>query len=377
MVIGVPRETHRHEHRVGLTPFVVARFTRQGHTVLVESKAGVEAHFTDRVYQKAGAQIVYSSEEVYRRAELICRVSAFAAEEVDLVGPGSTICAFHHLAVAHAEKVERFMELGTTLIGYEIIRDASGELPVLYVMSEVAGQLAMHIAAYYLQNESGGRGILMGNVPGIPPPTVLILGAGTVGRAAARQAVVSGAHPIVLDADLAKLRTIHDEFQGQAVTAVAGPLRLRRYTSIADIVIGAVLVPGARAPFLITEEMVQGMKPGSVIIDASIDQGGCVETSRPTTLDDPTFVVHDVVHYCVPNMTANVARTASRSLANGALPYLMALADKGLDAALRDDPGLADGVYLYRGQMVNASVAEALGMTATPLGQLINEGARP
>jgi alanine dehydrogenase len=233
--------------------------------------------------------------------------------------------------------------------------------------------MAVTIAAYLLHNDEKGRGILMGNVCGVPPPTVLILGAGTAGHAAARQALACGAHVIVLDADLRKLQRINSEFSGRAVTAVPGMVRLERYTTIADVVIGAILIPGGRAPFLITEEMIRGMKPGSVVIDVSIDQGGCIETSRPTSIADPTFIVHDVVHYCVPNMTANVARTASRALASAALPYLMELAAKGLETTLRENPGVADGVYLYRGRMVNRRSAETHAIPATPLAAALEE----
>jgi alanine dehydrogenase len=371
MQIGVPRESHRLEHRVGLTPHAVARLTREGHTVFVEKAAGLAARFSDREYEAAGAGIVYSGEEAYKRADIVCRVGVLSAEESDLLKPGLIICAFHHLAVTPREQVERLMRLGTTIIGYEIIRDRHGDRPILAAMSEMAGQMAVHIAAHHLQNEAGGRGILLGNVPGVAPPTVLILGAGSAGRSAARQALATGAHVIVVDEDLVKLRALSREFAGQVVTAVAGMAQLERFTAIADVLIGAVLIPGAHSPILVTERMVSGMKPGSVIVDLSIDQGGCVETSRPTTLDSPTFVVHDVVHYCVPNMTANIARTASRALANAVLPTLRDLLSKGLDGALRDDPGLAAGVYLYRGRMVNEEAGATLGIPSAPLDPLI------
>ncbi|KPK80276.1 MAG: hypothetical protein AMS25_09555 [Gemmatimonas sp. SM23_52] len=372
MFIGVPRETHRLEHRVGLSPYAVARLTHYGHTVVVEKGAGLEAMFSDSEFEKAGAQIVYSSEEAYKRADIVCRVGLLSSDELDLLKRGLIICAFHHLAVATRRNVEHLMELKSTIIGYEIIQDRQGEHPILAPMSEMAGQMAVHLAARYLQNDMGGRGILLGNVPGVAPPTVLILGAGSVGCSAARQALASGAHVIVVDEDLTALRTVSREFSGQVVTAVAGMAQLERFTAIADVVIGAVLIPGAPAPILVTEDMVKAMKPGSVILDLSIDQGGCVATSRPTTLDDPTFIVHDVVHYCVPNMTANIARTASRALANAVLPTLKEVLRKGLRDALRDDPGLAAGVYLYEGQMVNEKVGATLGIPATPLQQLLD-----
>ena len=374
MVIGVPRETHRHEHRVGLTPLAISRLTKFGYTVLIERNAGAAAHFTDQHFGEVGAQIVYSADEVYKRADIVCRVGVISTDELDLLKQGSVVCAFHHLAVQPREKVERLMELETTLIGYELIRDENGEMPVLVPFSEMAGQMAIPLAAHYLQTEKGGRGILMGNVPGVPPPTVLILGAGSVGLAAARSALLSGAHVVVLDDHLANLRTINRELSGQVVTAVSNPKRLNHYTAIADVVIGAILVPGERTPYLVTEEMVKAMRTGSVIIDISIDQGGCVETSRPTSIDDPTFIMHDVVHYCVPNMTANIARTASRILADAALPYIIEMAEKGVEAALRDDPGLGESVFLYKGRMVNQGAGEVFEIPATPLRQLMEEG---
>jgi alanine dehydrogenase len=377
MVIGAPREVHRHEHRVGLTPFGVGRLAQAGHTVLIEKDAGSEAWFADRHYQAAGARIVYDPDEVYGRSDVVCRVGALDADDIARLKPGSVVCGFHHLAVAPREVIARLAELEATLVGYEVIRDARGDLPVLTPMSEMAGRMAVNVAAHLLQNEEHGRGILLGNVPGVPPPTVLILGAGTVGRAAASQAIACGAHVIVMDADVAKLRVLHRHVaSGQVVTVAAAMDRLERYATIADVVIGAVLIPGERAPFLVTREIVRKMKPGSVILDVSIDQGGCVETSRPTTLDDPTFVVDDVVHYCVPNMTANVARTASRALAAAALPYVLELARGTPEEAIAADPGLARGIYLYRGRPVNPAVAQALGRPAEDLPALIGGGAR-
>jgi len=372
MIIGVPRETHRHEHRSGLTPSAVARLTRLGHTVVIERGAGADAHFGDRDYERSGAQIVYSREEAYRRAEVVCRVGTIDPEDLELLRPGSTICSFLHLAVTPRDVVERLMELELTLVGYEIVEDRDGTLPVLVPLSEMAGQMAVHTAAHLLQNEAGGRGILLGQVPGVPPPTVLVLGAGAVGTAAARQAAAAGAHVIVVDAELRRLRRLSAAVPG-VVTAVAGLDRLEKFTAIADVVIGAVLVPGGRAPFLVTEAMVQAMKQGSVIIDVSIDQGGCVETSRPTSLGDPTFTVHGVTHYGVPNMTADIPRTASRALAGACLPYLTRLAEVGVGGALRASPGLARGVYMYRGKLIHARAADALGLGRSSLDDLLAE----
>ena len=374
MIIGVPREIHRHEHRVALTPYGAKQLTRRGHTVVVEQSAGLEALFSDREYEDAGAQIVYSSEEAYKRAELVARVGILSSDDLDLLKPGSVIVAFHHLTVASRSMIERLQDLKMTIIGYEIIEDPLGRRPILIPFSEMAGQMAVYIAAHYLQNEGGGRGILLGAVPGIAPPTIVILGAGTVGRTAARRARAIGAHVIVLDTELEKLRALNRELGGQIVTQIATPERLAQYSAIADVVIGAILIPGARTPYLITEEMVTKMRSGSVIIDVSIDQGGCSETSRPTTLNDPTYIVHDVVHYCVPNMTSNVARTGSRALSDAVVAHLGAVMEHGVAAALRDDPWLAAGVYMYEGTLVREELAATMKVPATPLEQLLGEG---
>jgi alanine dehydrogenase len=371
MVIGVPKEIHRHEHRVGLSPFAVHQLVTEGHTVFVEQGAGLAAHFTDQDFEKAGAQIVYGRREPYHRADLVCRVGRPSTEELELLKPGGVIIAFQHLAVIPKANVDRFMELGTTLIGYEVIRDADGHSPVLAPFSEMAGQMTIPVAAHFLQAEKGGRGILIGNVPGVPPATVLVLGAGTVGVTAARNALYDGAHVVMMDHDMGKLRKASNELLGRVVTLLATEERLHRHTSIADVVIGAILIPGERAPFLVTEEMVKNMKPGSVILDVSIDQGGCVETSRLATLDRPTFVQHGVVHYCVPNMTANVPRTASRVLATAALPYVEALANKGVKEALRDDPGLAAGVFTFEGHLVHQGIGEHWDIPVNNLNDLL------
>jgi alanine dehydrogenase len=376
MQIGVPRETGRHEYRVGLTPWAVGHITRLGHTVVVEKGAGTGARFPDNEYTAAGATVVYSREEAFKRADVVCGVALLKGVELDLLRPGSVLCGFLHLSMAQRPVIERLRELRMTTIGYELIEDAHGARPILVPMSEMAGEMAVYVAGHYLQNAEGGRGILLGAVPGIAPPTVVVLGAGTVGRAAAARAATIGAHVIMLDDDMDKLRAVKRAVGPQVVTQLATPDRLERFTAIADVLIGAVLIPGARAPFLVTEDMVRGMRPGSVIVDVSIDQGGCVETSRPTSPDDPVYVMHDVLHYCVPNMTANVARTASRAMSDAVLQSLTALAGAGVAQALAADAGLAAGTTLYDGEVVNEQVAGVLGVPCRPLATLLATGGR-
>ncbi len=369
MNFGVPKETGRHERRVGLTPWAVHQLVQDGHSVVVERDAGKAARFSDQEYQDAGALVAYSQEEVFKRVDVICGVGLVGPAELDLLKTGTVLCGFQHLAVAPKATVERLRKLQATVVGYELVEDARGRRSILTPMAEMAGDMAVFAAAHYLQNEEGGRGILLSHVPGVAPATALILGAGTVGRSAARRALALGAHVVMLDQDLRRLRAVNEEIGGQIETQVATPDRLARFTAIADVVIGAILIPGARAPLLITEEMVRAMRAGSVIVDVSIDQGGCVETSRPTTLEDPVFVVHDVVHYCIPNMTANVARTASRALSDAVIGLLRPLGAKGVETLMKTDAGFAAGLYLHRGKLMNAQLARAWGEAV--------EGARP
>jgi alanine dehydrogenase len=372
MKIGVPRESRSHEHRVGLTPFGVAQLREHGCEVLVQDEAGRDSHFTSEDYAEAGAAIVYQAEEIFGRADVVCKIGQPAAAEVQLMRPGTAVVGFMHLAVMPSETVRAVGEGETTVIGYETVEDEHGGHPVLSVLSEIAGQMAVHRAACLLEHESGGRGIVLGNVPGIPPPTVVVLGAGTAGWTAARTALACGAHVIVMDARMSRLRNAIGRGCAGAVTALVSPRNLSRFVPIADVLIGAVLIPGARAPFVVDEELVKAMKPGSVILDLSIDQGGCVATSRPTSYDSPTYELHGVTHFCVPTMTTNVPRTASRATTLAALPFLTQIAGEGLSAALRSNPGLARGVYVYRGKLVHGPAARALGMDVTPLMDLLS-----
>lgn len=371
MEIGVPREISPHEHRVGLTPFAVAQLVASGHQVYVQSGAGEDCHLHDEDYLKVGAGVVYSVEEAYQRAQLVCRIGPIPPEEVELLRPGLTVCGFQHLAVSTREYVEGLIEREITLLGYELIENPAGDRPVLRSRSEIAGHLVVGTAARLLSFDGGGRGVILGGIPGIPPATVVILGVGTVGRIAAGLAHSLGAQVIVLDEDLGKLRQLLRELPSQVVTAVASERNLATYTAIADVFIGAVSHPGGRSPFLVTERMVKAMKPGSAILDLSIDHGGCVATSRPTTATDPTFTVHGVTHYCVPDITANVPRTASRAVSLASLPYLLRLARIGVDWALLGDAGLARGVYLYKGWVVNRATAKLLEAPFRALDELL------
>jgi len=371
MNIGVPLETHGQEHRVGLNPHGVDRLRRHGFDVFVQHDAGADSHFSDADYSESGATIVFSAEEAYQRGDIVCRISALSDDEVDYVRPGSTICGFHHLAVRPKEMVHALAEKEVTMLGWEIVENDLGRRPILTTFSEIAGHLAVHTAAHLLEFDQGGRGVVLGLMPGITPATVVVLGAGTLGRTAATLLASLGAEVIVLDSELGRLRELTEMTERRIVTAIASHRDVSRFTAIADVVIGAVLVPGGRAPDLVTEEMVKNMKDGSVILDLSIDQGGCVETSRPTHPMSPTFKLHGVTHYCVPNMTANVPRDASRALTLSALPYVMEMAREGTEAAFRADPGLAKGLYMYKGKIVNEQAAAGLDLPYTPLESIL------
>lgn len=357
MRIGIPKEVHFEEKRVALAPAGVDSLVRAGHTVYIQSNAGNESHLSDEDYKKVGAQVVYSAEEVFQRSECIVKIGTLTEEEADLLIDNQIVFSFLHLAVSKPKIVNTLLEKNITAIGFELIEDTVG-LPVLTNLSEMAGQLAVQVGGELLQStHAAGRGVLLGGLTGVAPAAVVILGAGTVGFRAARTALGAGAQVIVLDRDLHKLRRIEESFDQKITTVVANPYTIARGIKFADIFIGAVLIKGEIAPHVITEEMVKTMKKGAVIIDVSIDQGGCVETSRPTSLSNPFFVKHNVIHYCVPNMTALAARTASYGITNAALPYIQTIADNGLDQALLHDAGLGNGVCTYNGYCSNEVIA--------------------
>lgn len=369
MTIGVPRERRADEHRVGLTPAAIDMLTSAGHACVFEKDAGRGAGFADVEYERAGARIVYSGEEVYGRADLVVKVSKPTAEEAGWLKEDSTVMGFMHLAAGNRNRVEAMLTKKVTTIAYETIQEEDGSLPVHSALSHMAGLMAPQVAGTLLQNERGGKGILLSGVPGVPPAEVVILGAGTFGMAAARAFLGLGASVYMLDADLGRLQRIenHLGFGRHIVMMLAHPLNIRKAVSFADVLVGAIHIPGARSPVVVTREMVQRMKPRSVIMDVAIDQGGCVETSRPTTHRDSTFVAENVIHYCVPNMTSVVARSATHALTNAAWPFVAAVANQGLAAALESVPALKRGVATHKGHVVNAVLASHLGMPEVTL----------
>ncbi|MBI3360176.1 MAG: alanine dehydrogenase [Chloroflexi bacterium] len=353
MNIGVPSERRPHEFRVGLTPAGAKLLTSDGHSVYVERGAGLGSGFDDESYEKSGARIVYSGEEAYGRAELVLKVARPTVGELQWLVEGQALLGFLHLPAAHPSKIRVLLDKKITAIAYEQIRLDDDSLPVLKPLSQVGGRMAAQIAAGLLQNNAGGKGVLLGGVAGVPPANVAIIGAGTVGVNAAHAFLGLGAHVFLLDRDFARLQTVHERFEGRVATMVSHSFNVARVCEFADVLVGAVLVPGQRAPIVVTREMVRRMRPRSAILDISIDQGGCVETSRPTTHSAPTFVEEGVIHYCVPNMPGVVGRTATHAYQNAAWPYIQTLAELGVEATIATDPALARGVNTHGGQLRN------------------------
>ena len=372
MNIGILKETGLLERRVALSPAGVQALVATGHTVHVERQAGVSALFHDEDYIAAGGITAYSAEEIINRSEIVLKISPLSEKELQQMSKGQAIFSFLHLAISKRKHIETLLQREVTAVAYELIENAQGELSVLQVMSEIGGQMSVQVAAHLLQGKEGGRGILLGSIPGIPPASLVILGAGTVGKTAARTAIGMGASVTLIDRDVARLRQAEELLQWKVTTAIASEYNIARATAYADALIGAVLLKGEKTPHLVTEEMVTRMKPGAVIVDLSIDQGGCVETSRPTTLTDPVFVRHGVVHYCVPNMTAAVGRTATSALTNAVVPYLQQVADIGMEKAIFANPGFGRGVCTFRGNCTNASVARIFDLEGTNLLRLLS-----
>jgi alanine dehydrogenase len=363
MRIGVPREIKVHEYRVGLVPAAVHELVAAGHQVAVESGAGAGIGCADEDYRAAGARIAPSADAVFAGAELIVKVKEPQPQECARLKPGQVLFTYLHLAADKAQ-AEALQRSGATAIAYETVTAKDGSLPLLTPMSEVAGRMSVQVGAHYLEKAPGGRGILLGGVAGVPPARVVIIGGGVSGTGAAEMALGLRADVCVIDRSLRRLRELDVQFNGSVRTLYSTAHAIGQAVADADLVIGAVLVPASAAPKLVTRSMVRSMRAGSVVVDIAIDQGGCCETSRATTHAAPTFVEHDVVHYCVTNMPGAVPRTSAFALNNATLPYVRALADKGWERATREDPALAAGVNVAGGRIVHPAVARDLGIVA-------------
>ncbi len=365
MEIGVPKEIKNHEYRVGLTPAGVRELCRHGHQVTVETKAGAAIGFSDEQYLAAGARIGASARAIFAEAQMIIKVKEPQPVEYRQLRPGQILFTYLHLA-PDPEQTKGLLESGAVCIAYETVTDARGGLPLLAPMSEVAGRMSIQAAAGALEKAHGGSGVLLGGVPGVAPAHVTVLGGGVVGINAARMALGLGAEVTILDRSLPRLREIDNDFDGRIRTIFSTQDAIEKELAAADAVIGAVLIPGAAAPKLVTRAMLKLMKPGSVLVDVAIDQGGCAETSRATTHQDPTYEVEGVIHYCVANMPGGVARTSTLALTNATLEFAIAIADKGLRQALEDDSHLRQGLNVCQGKVTYEAVAKALGHAFVP-----------
>jgi len=370
MLVGIPTEIKNNEYRVAITPAGVAELTRRGHEVIIQAGAGEGSAISDRDFKAAGAEIVNTADQVWSGAELLLKVKEPIEPEYSRMRKGQTLFTYLHLA-ASKPCTDALLASGTTSIAYETVQTAEGALPLLAPMSEVAGRLSAQVGAYHLMRSYGGRGVLMGGVPGVAPAEVVVIGAGTAGYNAARVAAGMGAHVTVFDLNINTLRRVDGEFGGRIETRYSSSLELEEAVKKADLVIGAVLVPGAKAPKLVTNSTVAHMKPGAVLVDIAIDQGGCFEDSRPTTHDEPTFKVHDTIFYCVANMPGAVPRTSTFALTNSTMPYVLKLADKGWQAACASDSALAKGLSTHDGKLLSEAVAKDLDLPFTDAAQFL------
>lgn len=370
MIIGVPREIKDNEYRVSLTPGGAESLVQARHHVLVERGAGAGSGFPDDEYVRSGAEVEPQAAQVWARADMVMKVKEPLPPEYAFLREGLLLFTYLHLA-AEKELTDVLLVRGVTAVAYETVQRSDGSLPLLMPMSQIAGRMAVQVAAHYLERTAGGRGKLLGGVPGVRPADVVIIGGGTVGTNAAQIALGMGAHVIVVDVNAERLRYLSEILHGNLTTLSSNPRNIADAVQHADAVIGAVLKPGAKAPHLVKRETIQAMTPGTVVIDVAVDQGGCVETSRPTSHSAPTFLVNGVIHYCVPNMPGAVPRTATYALSNVTLPYALRLADQGFARAVRNDLALALGANTYRGQITCQAVAEAFGLEYTPLTTLL------
>lgn len=370
MIVGLPKEIKDNEYRVGLTPAGVRALTDAGHQVIVEKNAGEGSGFEDALYQKAGAQIIDSADDIWAQGEMIVKVKEPIAPEYPRMRAGQLLFTYLHLA-PDRELTDQLLKRKVTGIAYETITDRRGGLPLLTPMSEVAGRMAIQVGAHYLEKMAGGRGILLGGVPGVPAARVVIIGGGVVGTNAAKMAVGMGAHVTMIDNNLDRLRELDDIFLSKISTLASSAYMIHDAISSADLIVGAVLVPGAAAPRLVTRSMLKDVPNGAVIVDVAVDQGGCIETTHPTTHSNPTYYVEGVLHYCVANMPGAVPRTSTFALTNATLPYTLKLANKGFFDAIRSDNGLKEGVNTYAGHCTYQAVAESQGLAYTSIDALV------
>ncbi|WP_028920664.1 alanine dehydrogenase [Pseudoxanthomonas suwonensis] len=371
MLIGVPKEIKNHEYRVGLTPAGARELSARGHQVLVQRGAGEGAGLADAAFEAAGARIVDTAEEVYGRAEMVIKVKEPQPAECAMLRPGQLLYAYLHLA-PDPEQTKALLASGCTAIAYETVTDDRGGLPLLAPMSEVAGRMSIQAGAHALEKAQGGSGILLGGVPGVKPAEVMVIGAGTVGLNAARMAMGLGAHVTLLDRSLERLKYVDELYGDRLTTIYSSQDAIQERLPYTDLVIGAVLIPGAAAPKLVSRAQLKLMRPGSVLVDVAIDQGGCFETSKPTTHQAPTYEVDGIVHYCVANMPGGVARTSTFALTNATLPHALALAGKGAVQALQDDPNLRNGLNVHAGRLTYRAVADALHLPYTPAAEALS-----
>jgi alanine dehydrogenase len=362
MEIGVINESAKIENRVGLNPSGISFLTEKGHKVYVQAGAGLKAGYANEEFTAQGAHIVFTKEEVFGRSDIVLNISPLNQEECRLVKANQILLGFHHLAIAKKAIVEELLRKNVTMIGYEIIADDHDILPFYESLGEVAGQMCLAIAGHYLQTNQGGRGAILGGVVSVAPATVVIIGSGVLARSACRAMLGAGAHTIVIGHNMERLRRIEEMTGGRVVTLMGSKFNLDRMAKVADVLIGAVLRPGERAPVMIRREMVKTMKNGSLIIDLAIDHGGCVEGSRPTTLEHPTYIEDGVIHYCVPNLTSAVSRTSTKVLSNLIVHYLHAIGTLGIEKAIKENQPLGRGVYMANGHLTKRNIAERFGL---------------
>jgi alanine dehydrogenase len=365
MIVGVPKEVKDRENRVSTTPAGVTEFEARGHQVVVERGAGAGSGFTDAEYEAAGAELVDSHDEVFALAEMIVKVKEPVTAEYDLLRPNLLLFTYLHLAADEAQ-TRALMKNRVASVAYETVQLGNGSLPLLTPMSEVAGRMAVQVGAHYLERTQGGRGMLLGGVPGVPGANVVVIGGGVVGTNAAQMALGMGANVTIVDRNVERLRQLDLMLHGRSHTLASNKRNIAEAVRDADLVIGGVLIAGAKAPKLVTRQMISSMRPGSVVVDVAIDQGGCIETAHPTSHSDPTYLVDGVIHYCVTNMPGAVPRTSTLALSNVTLPYALELADLGLAQAAKDDPALAKGINVLNGVVTYEAVAEAFGLQYQP-----------